>query len=174
MKKVLSIILASMVALSIAACGADEPVKTPNETPSGTQSETPSETPVGKVVEVQIGFENSMSEPIGKALEQWQKLVEEQGDGSLKIVLYPDSQLGSKNELIDSMLLGEPVMTLADGAFYADYGVKDFGILFGPFLSLWQWLNRYCIRLYRYCPVHQRTHKRGPWPNQIWPHHRTW
>lgn len=25
-------------------------------------------------------------------------------------------------------------MTLADGAFYADRGVKDFGIVFGPFL----------------------------------------
>ncbi|OHE66391.1 MAG: C4-dicarboxylate ABC transporter substrate-binding protein, partial [Treponema sp. GWB1_62_6] len=58
----------------------------------------------------------------------------EKGDGSMEIVLYPDSQLGSKNSLIDSMLLGEPVITLADGAFYADYGVKDFGIVFGPFL----------------------------------------
>lgn len=60
--------------------------------------------------------------------------MEEKGDGSIKIELFPDSQLGSKSELIDSMLLGEPVVTLADGAFYADYGVSDFGILFGPFL----------------------------------------
>ena len=42
---------------------------------------------------------------------------------------FPDSQLGSKSELIDTMLIGEPVITLADGAFYADYGVKDMGIL---------------------------------------------
>lgn len=85
-------------------------------------------------VKIQIGFENSMSEPIGQALKQWQTLVAEKGDGSLEIELFPDSQLGSKSKLIDSMLLGEPVMTLADGAFYADYGVKDFGIVFGPFL----------------------------------------
>ena len=32
------------------------------------------------------------------------------------------------------MLLGENVCTLADGALYADYGVPDFGIVFGPFL----------------------------------------
>lgn len=83
---------------------------------------------------VQIGFENSLSEPIGEALVKWQQLVEEKGDGSLKIELFPDSQLGSKSELIDTMLIGEPVITLADGAFYADYGVKDMGILFGPFL----------------------------------------
>lgn len=85
-------------------------------------------------VVLQIGFENSMSEPIGQALEKWQSLVDEKGDGSLKIELFPDSQLGSKNELIDGMTLGEPYVTLADGAFYADYGVPDFGIVFGPFL----------------------------------------
>ena len=53
-------------------------------------------------VTLQIGFENSISEPIGQALEKWQQLVDEKGDGSLKLELYPDSQLGSKNELIDA------------------------------------------------------------------------
>ncbi|GHS94904.1 C4-dicarboxylate ABC transporter [Synergistales bacterium] len=83
---------------------------------------------------IQIGFENSMSEPFGQGLVKWQELIDARSGGSLKIELFPDSQLGSKNKLIDSMLLGEPVVTLADGAFYADYGVKDFGIVFGPFL----------------------------------------
>ena len=85
-------------------------------------------------VTLQLGFENSASEPIGQALQKWADLVEEQGDGTLHIELYPDSQLGSKSELIDGMTFGETYMTLADGAFYADYGVKDFGIVFGPFL----------------------------------------
>lgn len=85
-------------------------------------------------VVLQIGFENSISEPIGQALEKWQQLVEEKGDGSMKIELFPDSQLGNKSELIDGMTLGEPYITLADGAFYAEYGVPDFGIVFGPFL----------------------------------------
>lgn len=83
---------------------------------------------------IQVGFENSVSEPFGQGLVKWRQLVEEKGDGSIRLELYPDSQLGSKNKLIDSMLLGEPVVTLADGAFYADYGVRDFGIVFGPFL----------------------------------------
>lgn len=83
---------------------------------------------------LQIGFENSLSEPIGQALVKWQELVAEKGDGSLTIELFPDSQLGNKTDIIDQMLLGEPVMTLADGAFYADYGVPDFGIVFGPYL----------------------------------------
>jgi tripartite ATP-independent transporter DctP family solute receptor len=87
-----------------------------------------------KEVVLKLGFENSMSEPISQGFQKWADLVAERGDGSIKIVLYPDSQLGSKNSLIDAMLLGDTAVTLADGAFYADYGVKDFGIVFGPFL----------------------------------------
>lgn len=112
------IILCGLLATSLFASGSSEE--------AGSSSANP--------VTIQIGFENSMSEPIGQALEKWQSLVAEKGDGSLVIELFPDSQLGSKSKLIDSMLLGEPVVTLADGAFYADYGVKDFGIVFGPFL----------------------------------------
>ena len=82
---------------------------------------------------LQIGFENSMSEPIGQGLQKWQELLAEK-DVDLTIELFPDSQLGNKTDIIDQMLLGEPVMTLADGAFFADYGVPDMGIVFGPFL----------------------------------------
>ena len=82
---------------------------------------------------LQIGFENSLSEPIGKALVKWQELLAAK-DVDLTIELFPDSQLGNKTDIIDQMLLGEPVMTLADGAFFADYGVPDMGIVFGPFL----------------------------------------
>ena len=35
---------------------------------------------------------------------------------------------------MDQMVAGEPVATLTDGAFYYDRGVKDMGIVFGPFL----------------------------------------
>lgn len=118
-KKLLAVILAGTLGISsLVGCSSYErPAPSPDEP-----------------TVIQIGFENSISEPIGEALVKWQELVEEKGDGSLKIELFPDSQLGSKSELIDTMLIGEPVITLADGAFYADYGVKDFGILFGPFL----------------------------------------
>ncbi len=87
-----------------------------------------------KVVTVQIGFENTMQEPIGQALTKWQELVAEKSNGTMKVDIFANSALGNKKDIIDMMLLGEPVITLADGAFYADYGVPDFGIVFGPFL----------------------------------------
>ena len=82
---------------------------------------------------LKVGFENSMSEPVGQGMQKWQELLAAKNVG-LTMELFPDSQLGAKKDLMDQMLMGEPIMTLADGAFFADYGVKDTGIVFGPFL----------------------------------------
>jgi tripartite ATP-independent transporter DctP family solute receptor len=134
MKKLLAVVLSLTLAFSLTACGQSGKEET-NETTAASGETTAAAGNASKdAIKVQIGFENSISEPIGQALTKWQELVAEKGDGSIVIELFPDSQLGSKSELIDSMLLGEPVVTLADGAFYADYGVPDMGILFGPFL----------------------------------------
>lgn len=87
-----------------------------------------------KVITLNIAFENGISEPLGIAWTKAQDIIKEKSGGTMAIQIYPDSQLGDKSHLIDSMLLGENVCTLADGAFYADYGVNDMGILFAPFL----------------------------------------
>ncbi len=139
MKRITGFALAGILSMSmLAACGNSEatgsadssaPVSNASSV-SGEEAAPASE----ETAVIQVGFENSISEPFGQGLVKWQELVDEKSNGTLKIELYPDSQLGSKSELIDSMLLGEPVVTLADGAFYADYGVPDFGIVFGPFL----------------------------------------
>jgi len=136
-KKILTLALAGLLSLSVlAGCGQSSTpsAASPAANETSTANTAESSAPAGDAKVIQIGFENSITEPFGQGLVKWQELVDEKGDGSVRIELFPDSQLGSKSELIDSMLLGEPVVTLADGAFYADYGVKDFGIVFGPFL----------------------------------------
>lgn len=82
----------------------------------------------------QGAYENHATEPIHTAMQRWAELLEERSDGQMVMDLYPSSQLGSKLDLIDQMLAGSPVITLADGAFYADQGVSDFGIMWAPFL----------------------------------------
>lgn len=82
----------------------------------------------------QAGYENNPGEPVDEAMNKWAELLEEKSGGTMIMELYPSSQLGSKKDLIDQMTAGSPVITLADGAFYADLGVPDFGIVFAPFL----------------------------------------
>ncbi len=93
-----------------------------------------SETAGKEKVVVRICHENNPGEPIYQAVEKWAELINERTDGSMEAQTFPSSQLGSKNDVIDQMLAGESMITLADGAFYADRGVPDFGIVFGPYL----------------------------------------
>ncbi|MDO4523578.1 MAG: C4-dicarboxylate TRAP transporter substrate-binding protein [Eubacteriales bacterium] len=84
-------------------------------------------------VEINVGYENAITEPAAQAAEKWKELVEEKSGGSITLNLFPNSALGKKNDLIDQMLLGENVITVADGAFLAEYGVKDFGFFYAPY-----------------------------------------
>jgi tripartite ATP-independent transporter DctP family solute receptor len=123
----------------------------------GNSAEEPTEEPAADPVVIQIGYENNPGEPLDVALNEWKSLLEEESEGTMAIELFPSSQLGAKNDLIDQMIAGDAVMTLADGAFYADRGVKDMGIVFGPYLfDTWEdcwalaesdWWNDQCALL---------------------------
>lgn len=101
---------------------------------NGSSETTKSASVETKPIVVQIGYENNPGEPIDLACHEWQKIIEQKSNGMMKIELFPSSQLGKKADLIDQMIVGSAVCTLADGAFYAERGVPDFGIVFGPYL----------------------------------------
>jgi len=92
----------------------------------------------GKTVVVQIGLENHPGEPVTDGVYEWARLIEELSKGSMKAEVFPSSQMGTKNEIIDQMLAGMAVITLADGGFFADRGAPDMGITMGPyFFASW-------------------------------------
>ena len=82
---------------------------------------------------INVGYENAITEPAHQACEKWKELVAEKSEGTIDLELFPNSTLGKKNDLIDQMLFGENIITVADGAFLAEYGVKDFGFFYAPY-----------------------------------------
>ena len=108
-------------------------------------------------VVINVGYENAVTEPAHLAVETWKKLVEEKTGGAVELKLFPNSTLGKKNDLIDQMLIGENIITVADGAFLAEYGVKDFGFFYAPYAfetwdQLWKvlassWYKDLCDKL---------------------------
>jgi tripartite ATP-independent transporter DctP family solute receptor len=93
----------------------------------------------GKKVVIQVGYENNPGEPVDLAIHEWKRLLEERSKGTMEMQIFPSSQMGTKVEIIDQMLAGMNVITLADGAFFADRGVPDLGITMGPYLfSNWE------------------------------------
>ncbi len=135
MKKKLALLLAAAMCLGIYAtgCGKSSPGSAGSASSGGSSAGAPAGSTPAEAMTIQVGFENTTDEPIGKAVQKWAELLEEQSGGTMKLELFPNSALGSKSELIDQMVMGENIITIADGAFYADYGVPDMGIMYGPF-----------------------------------------
>ena len=166
LKKVMALTMAgAMAATTLTACGSSSST-TETTKAAETTAAAAADTTAAAAADngssdaetvLQVAFENSISEPVGQGWEKAQEIIIEKSGGKMAIEIYPDSQLGDKSSLIDSMLLGENVCTLADGAFYADYGVPDFGIVFGPFLfdswdQVWKlvdsdWYKEQCGKL---------------------------
>ena len=121
MKKVLALLVSCTLALSLAGCI--------SQTDSGQTAEGS-----GKKVRIMIGYENNPGEPIDLACHEWKRLVEEKSGGTMRVDLYPSSQLGSKDNIIDQAVNGDCVVTLANGPFFQDRGIQDFGVLFAPYL----------------------------------------
>ena len=100
-------------------------------------------TTASAAVTIMIGYENNPGEPIDLACNEWKRLVEEKSNGEMIVEIFPSSQLGSKDNIIDQAMAGDCVITLANGAFFQDRGVKDFGVVFAPYLfENWEQLDK--------------------------------
>ena len=87
-------------------------------------------TPAADALVLHVGYENAVGEPFDQGCRKWQELVNQRSHGKMQLKLYPLSTLGSKSEIMDRMVAGEPVSTLTDGAFFYDRGIYDMGIVF--------------------------------------------
>ncbi len=86
-------------------------------------------------VTLQIAYENHPGEPVDLACNEWKRLIELESGGTMKVEIFPSSQLGTKNDLMDQMIAGDSIITLADGSFYAERGVPDFDIMVAPYIA---------------------------------------
>ncbi|MCD8140564.1 MAG: C4-dicarboxylate TRAP transporter substrate-binding protein [Planctomycetaceae bacterium] len=95
------------------------------------------------VVEVNVGFGPTLDVPYGQGHTYWAKLVEEQSNGTIKLNLFPNDQLGSGKDQIEQAWMGDPVVHSTDTAMFADLGVPDIGILQAPYLcETWEQMEK--------------------------------
>ncbi|MFA9462825.1 MAG: C4-dicarboxylate TRAP transporter substrate-binding protein [Velocimicrobium sp.] len=135
LRKLAALAMSVIMVASLTACGGTDTKTGETNNKTNTQETNKDETvSSGDVIKIQVGYENATSEPAALAVEKWAELVKEKSNGTMELELFPNSALGKKTELIDQMIMGEPIITVADGAFLADYGVADFGIFYAPFM----------------------------------------
>jgi tripartite ATP-independent transporter DctP family solute receptor len=73
-------------------------------------------------------------DPIFKGLESFKSGVESRSGGKISVRLFPSSQLGSDEDILEQARAGANVAVLVDGGRLAPF-VKEFGILGAPYLA---------------------------------------
>ena len=73
-------------------------------------------------------------DPLYKGLEEFKANVEKRTDGNLAIRLFPSSQLGKDEDVLEQARAGAGVAVVVDGGRLAVF-VKEFGILGAPYIA---------------------------------------
>ena len=74
------------------------------------------------------------SDPLYKGLEAFQANVAEASGGAIEIKLFPNSQLGPDEDVLEQARAGAPVAVVVDGGRLAVFQ-NEFGVLGAPFLA---------------------------------------
>ncbi len=74
------------------------------------------------------------SDPLYKGLEAFQANIAERSDGALEVKLFPGSQLGPDEDVLEQARAGAPVAVIVDGGRLAVFQ-EEFGVLGAPFLA---------------------------------------
>ena len=120
-KKFFALIL--VLGLLTGCAGRDEPAA---DEPEGETAEQP--------ITISLSHEANPGEGRYLAAEKWKELVEERSGGSITVNLYPSSQLGSKDDVMEQILMDEPILLNTDGSFLCEYGAPEIAILSMPYV----------------------------------------
>lgn len=74
------------------------------------------------------------TDPLYKGLESFQAAVAERSGGALEIKIFPNSQLGPDEDVLEQARAGAPVAVVVDGGRLAVFQ-KEFGVLGAPYLA---------------------------------------
>lgn len=74
-----------------------------------------------------------LTDPLVIAMQGAKEKIEERTDGKLEVVIYPSSQLGEDNDVLEQIRGGAPIAVLVDAGRLAPFQ-KELGILSAPYL----------------------------------------
>ncbi len=133
MKKPVLKLCALTLALSLLA-GCSSSKSPAEDTGSAPNTNAAVEEDKGDPIVIYLAHESNPSESITIATEKWKELVEERSNGSIQIKLFPSSQLGSKADVIEQILMGEAIIQETDGSFLCEYGAPEVSMLSMPYV----------------------------------------
>ena len=74
------------------------------------------------------------TDPLYKGLESFRDAVAQRSNGTIEVKLFPNSQLGPDEDVLEQARAGAPVAVVVDGGRLAVFQ-KEFGVLGAPYLA---------------------------------------
>lgn len=102
-KRVISLCLATMMALSLTACGAKEEASATQAEQGAAEQAAPAASKDAKIIKFSLS--QAASEPAPLAAQAFAEELAELSGGSIVVEVYPDNQLGSERDVIEGLQL---------------------------------------------------------------------
>lgn len=128
MKRIVSIILTLTMILTLAACGGPAKQAAPSAASGGA-----SEGPKAPTFKLSMANTQPLEDIETMAMVDSKKILEEKTNGDIACTVYPNSELGDTDDLVEQAAQGMAVMVPTDPARLSAY-IPDFGILQMPYL----------------------------------------
>ena len=151
MKKTLALAMATMMTLSLAACGSvttSSSTAASSDTESAsTSSTTTNEAAAGAEINLKIGVSTAETDPRNIAAQSFADEITEKSGGTITATVYPSGQLGGDADLINSMALdsGTVDIIITDASNFATYepkmGISALPFLFDDFDDAWEFMD---------------------------------
>lgn len=110
MKKVLSVFLVVVLAISLVACGSNGE----NQATNGGAEKAEAKT-------LRLAHNLNEKHTVHLALSEFAKIVDEKSDGKIKVEIYPNGQLGSESQVLEQLQAGAVAMTKVSAAALTTY-----------------------------------------------------
>ncbi|RGZ00387.1 C4-dicarboxylate TRAP transporter substrate-binding protein [Clostridium sp. AM58-1XD] len=138
-RRVLSVVCAAAVAVGmLAGCGGGKKEAAAPEAKTEAKAEAAPEEKKeeakddGQVYKLNFGHTLTEQDPFHQAYLKWAEAVNEKTGGKLQIEVYPSSQLGVEEDVLEQMKQGTNVGWQTDAARLGNY-VNEFGVLLAPY-----------------------------------------
>lgn len=132
MKKLIALLMAIMIVVSLAGCGEEAPTVSDTSEPEAVETGEPAQS-TGEQIVISFGDAAATDSASGGAIEEFKRLVEERSDGRITVELFLDGLLGSELEVFGQLQIGD-IQMMATGVGSETSFLPQYGILSLPYL----------------------------------------
>lgn len=137
MKKLISILMAAMLCLSLAACGGEKAPAQSGGSSSGNEGGSAAAPASSDPVNLTVAYADPEDSVFGKGATAFKEKVEELSGGNITCTMYPNGTLGSIPEVAAMIQQGtcdvSPIVTSSLVDFCPELGVFDLPFLFSDY-----------------------------------------